>query len=299
MTGWRLAALAAGLSLFAAGCGGSVQHRGAPSPAARPGALSGPVDVLYAGSLVNVMERQLGPAYNRATGASFQGFAGGSTALANQVKGDVRVGDVFVSAAVSADTALTGAANGNWVSWYITFGHSPLVIGYSPHSRFAADFRRMPWYRVLTLPGIRVGRTDPATDPKGKLTIKALTDAQSVYRLPGLAAQVEAHSVVFPEETLVGRLQSGQLDAAFFYTLETAPLHLPTVSLELAKASATYTVTILNRAPHAKAAEAFVAFLLSEAGRALLSQSGMVLSPPTLTGPPGAVPAAMRAVVSQ
>jgi molybdate/tungstate transport system substrate-binding protein len=299
VTGWRSAALVAGLSLLAAGCGGSVPHPGAPSPAARPGTLSGPVDVLYAGSLVSVMERQLGPAYDRATGASFQGFAGGSTALANQVKGGVRVGDVFVSAAVDADTALSGAANGNWVSWYITFGHSPLVIGYSPHSRFAADFRRLPWYRVLTLPGIRVGRTDPATDPKGQLTIRALTDAQSLYRLRGLAARVEARSVVFPEETLVGRLQSGQLDAAFFYTLEAAPLHLPTVSLGLVKAGASYTVTILNRAPHVKAAEAFVAFLLSDAGRALLSRNGMVLSPPTLTGPLAAVPAALRAVASR
>jgi len=32
---------------------------------------------------------------------------------------------------------------------------------------------------------------------------------------------------VLPEETLVGRLQSGQLDAGFFYSTETSDLKIP------------------------------------------------------------------------
>lgn len=268
------------------------------SPATTPSqSVSGPVDVLYAGSLVNAMEHQVGPAFERATGATFQGFSGGSTALANEIKGAVQVGDVFISAATDADTALEGAANGAWVSWYTTIGSSPLVIAYNPNSRFAADFQSMPWYRVLTLPGILVGRTDPATDPKGKLTVSALGIAQSTYNLTGFTTAVEAKALVFPEETLVGRLQSGQLDAGFFYTLEATPLHLPTVTLSGIAAAATFTITVLNHAPHPAAAAAFVAWLLGASGRAILSGDGMTLHPATLTGPASAVPSSLTGVV--
>ena len=76
------------------------------------------VNVLYAGSLVNLMEKDLGPTFQKATGETFQGFAGGSNALANQIKGRLRQGDVFISANPMVDSNLMGPANGSWVSWY-------------------------------------------------------------------------------------------------------------------------------------------------------------------------------------
>jgi hypothetical protein len=39
------------------------------------------VNVLYAGSLVNLMERSAGPAFEQKSGDRFQGYAGGSKAL--------------------------------------------------------------------------------------------------------------------------------------------------------------------------------------------------------------------------
>lgn len=82
---------------------------------------TGTVSVLYAGSLVNLMEHGIGPAFDKATGDTFEGFAGGSNGLANQVKGQLRRGDAFVSAAANVNDTLMGAGNGNWVQWYITF----------------------------------------------------------------------------------------------------------------------------------------------------------------------------------
>jgi molybdate/tungstate transport system substrate-binding protein len=38
------------------------------------------VNVLYAGSLVNLMERSVGPAFEKETGLHFQGYAAGSRA---------------------------------------------------------------------------------------------------------------------------------------------------------------------------------------------------------------------------
>ena len=84
-----------------------------PSSSAAPAIkASGPVDVLYAGSLANLMEHDLGPAFNSATGGTFQGFAAGSTALVSDIKGKVKQGDVFISASTDANTGLIGAKNG-------------------------------------------------------------------------------------------------------------------------------------------------------------------------------------------
>jgi molybdate/tungstate transport system substrate-binding protein len=113
------------------------------------------VVVLYAGSLVNLMEHGVGPAFDKTTGDKFQGFAGGSNGLANQIKGRLRRGDVFISANPRVNDDLTGAVNGDWVSWYINFAQSPLVIGYSPSSRFASELKNKPWYEVLQNPASR------------------------------------------------------------------------------------------------------------------------------------------------
>lgn len=299
MSAIRVIGLAAGFVAVAAGCGTSARTTAPTSvaPAAAgsvgPGRGSGSVDVLYAGSLVNLMERQIGPGFHAATGYSFNGFAAGSTALAAQIKGGVRQADVFVSASPSVNAQLEGAANGDWVSWYLTFADSPLVLGYNPHSRFAQQLRSEPWYQVVGQPGFLLGRTDPATDPKGKLTVDALRSAAARYRVGSLSSLASSTSGVYPEETLVGRLQAGQLHAGFFYSSETTAASIPTVPLAGENLGATYTVTVVNRAPDRAGAEAFVAYLLGTSGQAVLRRDGFdVLNPPSVAG--SGVPASLR-----
>lgn len=249
-----------------------------PGPSIARG--SGPVNVLYAGSLVNVMDKQLGPAFNTVTGYTFTGFSAGSTALAAQIKGKVHAGDVFISASPDVNTSLEGPANGNWVSWYAIFASSPLVIGFNPSSKFAADLQSKPWYDVVTQPGFLLGSTDPATDPKGKLAAQAIT-AQTAST-PGLAAVKPAS---YPEETLVGRLQAGQLDAAFFYSSEAAAANIKTVPVTGQTLKATYTATVLNQAPNEAGAEAFIQYLLGAEGQSTLKEDGFALiTPPTVVG---------------
>lgn len=294
-----LAAIAL-VAMTAAACGSSStsSHSASSStsaPAGRPSGR-GAVSVLYAGSLVNLMEHGLGPAFSRADGYSFQGVGAGSTELVAQIKGKIRQGDVFISASPQANQALEGARNGNYASWYSTFAKAPLVLAYNPHSRFAADFRTKPWYRVITEPGIRVGRTDPKLDPKGKLTVEAMDKAAAQLHMPALTGAL-AHFPVFPEESLVGRLEAGQLDAGFFYVNEATEQHLPTVPLTPVSASATYTVTVLKGAPNPKGADAFVAFLLGPTGQATLRRHGLTVLAPKLVGSPAAVPPNLRSVV--
>jgi len=264
-------------------------------------AAGGTVNVAYAGSLVNLMEHGIGPAFDK-TGASFRGYAGGSDKMAHEISGKLLQGDVFISANPKVNDSLTGAANGGWVDWYVTFAQSPLVIGYNPKSRFAELFRQHPWYKVLQWKDIRIGRTDPKLDPKGRLTIALMKKAAEVYKIPDLDKAVlvapDNPAQVLPEETLVGRLQSGQLDVGFFYSTETADLKIPTIFLPKEVAlSAHYTATILNRAPNAAGAADFLAFLLGSDGRAIMTAHGLDLVPPKLQGDRSQVPAKILALV--
>ena len=261
------------------------------------------VNVLYAGSLVNLMEHGIGAGFEQASGESFRGFAGGSGALANQIKGNLRQGDVFISANPNVDSNLMGPTNGSWVSWYITFAESPLMIGYNASSRFAADFKTKPWYEVLAEPGIRIGRTDAKLDPKGALTLQLIASAEDFYHKPGLAQQVlgapDNPSQVLPEETLVGRIQSGQLDAGFFYSTASTDAPIPSVAPPAGiDPKAVYTVTILRDAPNVAGARRFVAFLLGSQGQHILEQHGLALRKPTLSGDASSAPPDIRALAT-
>src|SRR5262249_21344703 len=113
----------------------------------------------------------------------------------------------------------------------------------------------------------------------------ALTNTATAQNLPALKALSTNTSIIFPEETLVGRLQSGQLDAGFFYSSEAAAANIPTVPVTGQDLKATYTVTVLNQAPDQAGAEAFIQYLLGAAGLAILKQDGFNLTtPPAITG---------------
>jgi molybdate/tungstate transport system substrate-binding protein len=265
---------------------------------------AGTVNVLYAGSLVNLMEHGVGPAFDKASGDQFQGYAGGSVGLANQIKGKLRRGDVFISANPKVNDGLTGAANGGWVSWYVTFAQSPLVIGYNASSKFAADFKTKPWYQVLMEPGIKIGRTDPKLDPKGALTLTLMKQAETFYKSPGLSQKVlgapDNPAQVLPEETLVGRLQSGQLDAGFFYSTETSDAKIPALSLPPGiTPKAVYTVTVLHDAANATGADQFVAYLLGSDGQNLLKEHGLTPQKMAISGDASVVPQDIKAIVDK
>jgi molybdate/tungstate transport system substrate-binding protein len=273
----------------------------------------GRVIVLYAGSLINLMEHGVGPAFDKATGQQFQGhamgshrlanqfqgYAMGSHRLANEIKGNQRQGDVFISANPKVNDSLMGAANGDWESWYIAFAQSPLVIGYNASSKFAAEFKTKPWYQVLQEPGIRIGRTAPEFDPKGELTLTLLKRAETVYHSPGLSEKIVGRPTV-PEDLETTLLQSGLLDVGFFYSTETTDAKIPALSLPPAiTPKAVFTVSILHRAPNPEGADKFVAYLLGSDGRKLLLEHGLTLQKMEVSGDASDVPHDIKVIMGR
>jgi molybdate/tungstate transport system substrate-binding protein len=254
------------------------------------------ITVLYAGSLVGLMERSVAPAFKQQTGDGFHGHAAGSQEIAKQVKEGTLQGDVFISADPKVNALLSGATNEDRVKWYVTFAESPLVLGVSPSSRFAGDLKAKSWNEVLLQPGIKIGRTDPTKDPKGALTVEFLKKADK----PELAKTVIEHSSILPEEVLVQKIQTGELDVGFFYSVETTDTGLTAIDLPAGiTPKAIYTVTILQNAPDPDAAQKFVSFLLGSKGSALLKEHGLSLTHPQLSGADSSVPPAIRSLVAK
>jgi molybdate/tungstate transport system substrate-binding protein len=298
---WRAARrslrLTGAVLVVAAVVAGAFVTGGPAGAAAKKG--SGPVVVLSAGSLSTVMKTSIEPAFHNATGYTVTDISGGSTGLAQDIKGGVHQADVFWSASSTADKALEGTANGDWVSWYATFASSRLVLGYNPSSTFASTLKSKsePWWKVITKPGFLVGRTNPVTDPKGRLAVAALQTIAKKEDDPAVGAIVTKQTTVFTETSLVGRLQSGQLDAGFFYAVEASAAHILTVPLTGVTEHASYTLTVVAKAPHPAAAEAFVAYMLSPAAKKLLAADGLTETKPVLSGHRSAVPKDLAGVI--
>lgn len=309
----------------------STNQTGASS--SQPGTGKTKLSVLYAGSMTKVMEQKIGPQVDTSLGVNFQGEGKGSTALAQMMKSGLRSPDVFVSASPSADKLLMGASNHDLVKWYMALAQDQLVIAYSPKSRFAkqlsdAGSGSTKWYQVMEEPGFRFGRTDPLLDPKGASTIFMFELAESYYHQPDLVKKVlksnENPNQVFPEESLLSQLTTGQVDAIIAYKHEAVEWGVPYVSLPdainlgnvgdasaYAKATLTekdgtvkhaapilFTITIPSNAKNIKGAEDFVQYMVSGPGHDTLMKDGFTPISADIAGNKSDVPSAIQNLIS-
>lgn len=236
---------------------------------------AGSVSVLYAGSLVRTMEGPLAASLRERTGLRFSGEGKGSRALAHLITAGLRNPDVFISA---DPKLLDGLA-----PRYVIFGSARMLIGYSPASPHRALFEqaaagKISILNVLLAPGVRIGRTDPQLDPKGTRTIRVLQLLGVHYHAQAQADEVLNRSALFPEEDLAVRVESGDLDAGFFYSTELPGRGLK--ALELPADSnlsndIAYALGIMKNPPHPDAARTFEDFLLNGDGRRILESAGV------------------------
>jgi molybdate/tungstate transport system substrate-binding protein len=208
-------------------------------------------------------------------------------------------------------------------TWYATFARNSMVILYTNESSGAEEINGRNWWQVLLRPGVRTGRSDPALDPNGYRTLMVFQLAEEFYREPALAARLERASppkYMRPKEAdLTALVQAGELDYSWSYESIAKTVGLPYVDLspevdlsdpELAESYGrarvrlpgasrsgrdsvefrgepiVYALTIPTAAPHPLTAEAFVRFVFSPEGLALLKANGFtVLEKPLLAGP--------------
>jgi molybdate/tungstate transport system substrate-binding protein len=208
-------------------------------------------------------------------------------------------------------------------SWYATFARNSMVLIYTDQSIGADEINGRNWWRVLLRPKVRAGHSDPTLDPNGYRTLMVFQLAEKFYHQPGLADRLNR---AFPpryirpkEADLTALVQAGELDYSWSYAsiAKTAGLRyvdlppeinlsdpklaqwygqaavrLPGAaragsdSVEFRGEPIVYALTIPTAAPHPRTAEAFVHFVFSPEGQAILKANGfMVLEKPLLGGP--------------
>ena len=320
---WRAGLVAAATVVVLTACGaagvpssGSVHRR------------AGTADVAYAGSLQLLNDKTVGPGFTRATGYAYEGRAGGSFGLSQEIRSGEIAPNVFESIGAAPITELQPKAG----RWYVQLASSPLVVAYSPHTAFSSALQAVakgtkPLSDLFSLmgdPGFSLGRTNPETDPQGQAFYEMVELARTRLGLPpGTVSRVlgppDNASQIFAETALDARLEAGQLDAASAFLSQAVQLHLPYIALPAAidfgdpalattYAAASLTLhggTVVHGVPlvvdvtslgtrDAAAAQAFVAYVLSPPGRRAFERAGYELLTPRVLGDASTVPPGVR-----
>lgn len=281
-------------------------------------AVTGPLVVFNAGSLGVPFRDLLGEFRRNHPGVEPRQESSGSLEAARKLTELDRIPDVLgVADSLVIPAILVPVHTG----WYAAFARNAMVLLYSERSAGAREINGHNWYEVLLRPGVRTGRSDPALDPNGYRTLLVTQLAEKHYRLPGLAArllQAMPRRYLRPKEAdLVALVQAGELDYAWSYRSIARSTGLRAValpgdvdlsdpalgqwyaqaqvrlagpggaadSLVVPGAPIIYALTIPRRAPNRAAAEAFVRFVFSPAGKAILERNGfLTLDQPIVGG---------------
>jgi molybdate/tungstate transport system substrate-binding protein len=280
---------------------------------------TGPLVVFNAGSLAQPFRELLRAFRAQHAQVTPAQENSGSVEAARKITELGKVPDVLAVADYNVIPALLVPAH---ATWYVTFARNAMVLAYTPGSRAAREVHGANWWRVLLRPGVRTGRSDPALDPNGYRVLMVARLAERHYREPGLARRLLAampERYMRPKEAdLTALLEAGELDYIWTYRsiAETNRLEyvaLPrdidlsdparaeayaAVSVRVPGAKRTsadsvefraepilYALTIPRAAPHPGTAAAFVRFVLSPKGAAILQRSGFRVEPPRVAGP--------------
>ena len=247
-----VALLAIACTGLAAGCSSSgsssTSSASAPAsssaPASPSSAPTGTVNVAYAASLQFLNEKVVSPAFTSAQGYKFSGFGASSGDLETDIASGEIHPNVFESVGGDNITPLEP----KFTNWYVQYAGTSMVLAYNPKSKYASQFKAIAdgskpvssLFTLLQTPGLKLGRTDPNTDPQGRDFIYMLELAQMTYHLPSdTVAKIlgtsdfgtSSSSQIFAETSLDTTLESGQLDAASAFVTQAVELHLDYIPL--------------------------------------------------------------------
>jgi molybdate/tungstate transport system substrate-binding protein len=122
----------------------------------------------------------------------------------------------------------------DYADWYIIFASNQMCLTYTDSSAYADEINSDNWYEVLQREGVSYGRSDPDQDPCGYRTLMVWQLAEIHYGATGLHDSLfEADGDLMRPKSveLIALLESGDLDYAFEYTSVAAQHTLNYVSL--------------------------------------------------------------------
>jgi molybdate/tungstate transport system substrate-binding protein len=317
---------------LAAGCGsssGSSSSSSAPASSPSSAAARGTLTVFGAGTLSTPFTAEI-QAFTKANPAVTVHSQFGASG--DMIKNVTQVGqpdDVLGVADYSLIPKLMSDPAKPHATWYLGFVSNQITLAYTSHSKGAGQLTPANWYTVVSQPGVRIGRSNPAADPSGYQFLQMLQLAQGYYHDPALAAAVLKNSpdssVAETETSLLAALQSGQIDYLAIYKSNALEQHLKYIALpsqinlsdqamaasyakvtisagslgNLTAKPIIYGLTIPSNAPDPALAQKFIAFVLSPQGQAIMSANGFTVISPALASSQAVVPAALQPLTRQ
>jgi molybdate/tungstate transport system substrate-binding protein len=322
--GMKMAGLAvAAACLAAAGCGSSGTGGGASK------GLHGTLTVFGAGTLDTPFTAEFQAFRKHNPGVTVHSQFGASGDMVKAITQLHQPADVLGVADYSLiPKEMFGGAK-PYATWYVGFVSNQITFAYTSHSKGASQLTPSNWYNILAEPGVHIGRSNPAADPSGYQILQMLQLAGSYYHDPGLSAAVLKNSpdssVAETETSLLSALQSGQIDYLAIYKSNALEDHLnyiklpaqinlsdPSMAAAYSKVTVNggslgqltgkpiiYGLTIPATAPDAALGRAFIKFVLSAKGQAIMTSEGFVSITPSLASSQARIPASIRPLTTQ
>jgi molybdate/tungstate transport system substrate-binding protein len=305
-----LAAVACLVVTVAAACGGTSTSGSGASPSAS--GAHGTLIVFGAGTLATPFAAEIAAFKKSNPGVTVHSQFAASADMIRDVTQLGQPADVLGSADYALIPQLMSNPAKPHATWYVGFVSNQITFAYTSHSKDAGQLTAANWYKVLAQPGVHIGRSNPAADPSGFQILQMLQLANS-------------YSVAETETSLLGALQSGQIDYLAIYKSSALESHLKYIALPpqinlsdpalaagyakvaihagslgtLTAKPIIYALTVPSNAPDAALGQKFVAFVLSPAGQAIMRSNGFVVISPALASNQGKMPATLRPLTKQ
>jgi molybdate transport system substrate-binding protein len=242
------------------GCGGG-SNTGSPQPSGNSGSagVTGTVNVFAAASLTESFTK-IGKDFEAANpGATVKFNFAGSSALATQINQGAPA-DVFASAAPANMKTVSDAGNSDGIP--TTFVKNQLVIAVPKGN--PKSFMRLA---DLAKPGVKVALCAQQV-PCGAAAQKALTTAN--VKITPVTQEQDVKAAL-------AKLKLGEVDAALVYRTDVRAAASDVDGVEFPESASAvneYPIVVLKNATNKAGAHAFVAWVRSDKGKAVLTAAG-------------------------
>ncbi|MEJ2658362.1 MAG: tungstate ABC transporter substrate-binding protein WtpA [Desulfobacterales bacterium] len=254
---------------------------------------------------------------------------GGSVKMAKQVSELGRIADVVGVADSRVIPKFLFGKQGKtgYADWYAGFATNAITFVYTSRSKYASEITPKNWYKILSRPGVQIGRSNPDTDPSGYQTVQMLELAEKYYKKPGLVKAILANAprtnMRDTETALIAALESGQIDYLAIYRSDARQHHFkyldlpPQINLSDAEyanmyaraavktangtvtgVAIVYAITIPTNAAHPEWALRYVRFVLGKSGRSAMAANGFGTLKPAYAKDMNKVPSGLKSSVT-
>jgi molybdate transport system substrate-binding protein len=253
-----LVALATVLGLLLSACGGAEPQATAPSPSPAGSSAGGTITVLAAASLTEAFN-QIGKDFEAKKPGSKVTFSfGSSPTLATQIVQGAPV-DVFAAASPATMKAVTAAGAANTPKDFVSNILEIAVPKGNPHKITGLeDFRDESRRIALCAPQV----------PCGAAAVKVFADAKIVPKPDTLEQDVKA---------TLQKVASDEVDAGLVYKTDVIAAGDKVDGIQFPEAQQainTYPIATLKESKNPALAQAFVDYVLSPDGQAVLAKAG-------------------------